>query len=99
MLLPGVVVQKGVVLGSGSLGAEDYVYPWRSVWVGLKEGNALQIAPSDSSYASKSSEEFLTPFAKAFIFIKHLILSILSGLLLCTILFGKAMCIATIIRP
>lgn len=66
MLLPGVVVQKGVVLGSGSLGAEDYVYPWRSVWVGLKEGNALQIAPSDSSYASKSSEEFLTPFAKAF---------------------------------
>jgi acyl-CoA synthetase (AMP-forming)/AMP-acid ligase II/acetyltransferase-like isoleucine patch superfamily enzyme/acyl carrier protein len=63
VILPGVVLKKGAVLGSGALAAEDMVIPIGSVWLGSQHGKALNVAPSDQSFAVKDTT---TPFGKAF---------------------------------
>lgn len=63
VILPGVVLRRGAVLGSGSLAAEDMDLPVGSVWVGSQGGCALNVAPADPTYAAKDT---LTPFGKAF---------------------------------
>jgi len=42
VLLPGTVLRKGCVLGSGSLAAEDFEGPPGSVWVGSQGGRAVK---------------------------------------------------------
>ena len=63
VILPGVVLRKGAVLGSGALAAEDMVIPIGSVWLGSQHGRALNVAPSDQSFAVKDTT---SPFGKAF---------------------------------
>ena len=63
VVLPGVTLRKGSVLGSGSLAPEDFDAPVGSVWVGSREGGAVNVAPADASYNVKDT---LTPFGRAF---------------------------------
>jgi acetyltransferase-like isoleucine patch superfamily enzyme len=63
VVLPGVLLRKGSVLGSGSLAKEDFIGDVGSVWVGSKNGCAVQAAPADSTYNVKDTR---TPFGRAF---------------------------------
>jgi hypothetical protein len=63
VILPGVILKKGAVLGSGALASENMIIPIGSVWLGSQYGKALNVAPSDPSFASKDTT---TPFGKAF---------------------------------
>lgn len=63
VLLPGSIVRRGAVLGSGALAAEDMDIPIGSVWLGSQAGRALNVAPPDRTYAAK---ETISPFGNAF---------------------------------
>ena len=63
-MLPGVVVRRGAVLGSGSLAPEDMIVPTGSVWVGSKGGSAVCVSPADASYSRV--RDTITPFGRAF---------------------------------
>eukprot|EP01038_Epipyxis_sp_PR26KG_P006462 gene6462-8890_t len=63
IILPGVTVQKGAVLGSGSLVPEDFIIPVGSIWVGSQGGRAVNVSPADQSFNTKDTT---TPFGKAF---------------------------------
>lgn len=52
VILPGAVVRRGAVLGSGALAAEDMDVPVGSVWLGSQDGKALNVAPADATYKS-----------------------------------------------
>jgi hypothetical protein len=51
------------VLGSGSLSPEDFVCPVGSIWVGSRDGSAINVSPEDLSTEVK---ETIRPFGKAF---------------------------------
>lgn len=63
VLLPGSILRRGSVLGSGSLACEDMEVAMGSVWVGSKEGKAVNVAPKDTTFATK---ETISPFGRAF---------------------------------
>ena len=63
VVLPGVVLRRGSVIGSGCLATEDFEAPVGSVWVGSSGGGPVIAAPEDQSFAVKDT---LTPFGKAF---------------------------------
>lgn len=63
VILPGVIVRRAAVLGSGSLAHEDMDVPVGSVWVGSTQGSAVNVAPADYSYATRDTT---TPFGRAF---------------------------------
>lgn len=63
VILPGVTLRRGAVLGSGSLAAEGMDIAVGSVWVGSRSGCAINVAPSDPSYATNDT---MTPFGRAF---------------------------------
>ena len=63
VILPGTRVRRGAVLGSGSLACEDMDVPVGSIWVGSREGCAVNASPADLSYNVKDTT---TPFARAF---------------------------------
>jgi hypothetical protein len=63
VILPGTVLKRGAVLGSGSLAPEDFVAPVGSVWVGSTAGTAQMVTPADLTYAQKDTR---TPFGRAF---------------------------------
>ncbi len=56
-------MRKGAVLGSGALACEDMDVPIGSVWLASQHGKALNVAPSDQTFASKDTT---SPFGKAF---------------------------------
>ena len=43
VVLPGVVLRRGSVLGSGSLAAENFEAPVGSVYVGSRDGCAVNV--------------------------------------------------------
>lgn len=63
VILPGAIVKRGAVLGSGALAAEDMIVPVGSIWLGSQDGRALNVAPPDPTYNTCST---LSPFGKAF---------------------------------
>ena len=63
VILPGVILRKGAVLGSGSLAPENFDMGVGSVWVGSREGTAVSVAPVDPSYNVKDT---ISPFGRAF---------------------------------
>ena len=63
VVLPGVTLKRGAVLGSGSLAAEGMTITVGSVWVGSRDGCAVNVAPTDRSYATSDT---ITPFGRAF---------------------------------
>lgn len=63
VILPGAVVQRGAVLGSGALACEDMTVPVGSIWLGSQDGKALNVAPPDPTFKTCST---LSPFGKAF---------------------------------
>jgi acetyltransferase-like isoleucine patch superfamily enzyme len=63
VILPGVILGRGAVLGSGSLAGEDMKIPVGSVWVGSRAGAAINVAPADMSYNVKDT---ISPFGRAF---------------------------------
>eukprot|EP00026_Physarum_polycephalum_P000199 Phypoly_transcript_00199.p1 GENE.Phypoly_transcript_00199~~Phypoly_transcript_00199.p1 ORF type:complete len:1729 (+),score=274.19 Phypoly_transcript_00199:185-5371(+) len=62
---PGVTVGKGAVLGSGTLAAEDFYFPPKSVWVGSGAGEANCLDRGEE-IKSKKIETFPSPFGAAF---------------------------------
>ena len=63
VILPGVRLQRGSVLGSGSLAPEDMTTAVGSVWVGSSKGSAVNMGPEDLSYNMKDTT---SPFGRAF---------------------------------
>jgi hypothetical protein len=63
VVLPGTVMKKLSVLGSGSISNENFTAPIGSVWVGSRNGQPVCFAPMDISCAGRDT---LTPFGKAF---------------------------------
>lgn len=63
VLLPGVLVGEGVVLGSGTLGPKNHVFPPHSKWLGSKDGSP-SLLETGKPPASGTPDK-LTPFAKA----------------------------------
>eukprot|EP00658_Telonema_sp_P-2_P053110 TRINITY_DN4153_c0_g1_i12.p1 TRINITY_DN4153_c0_g1~~TRINITY_DN4153_c0_g1_i12.p1 ORF type:complete len:925 (+),score=220.80 TRINITY_DN4153_c0_g1_i12:187-2961(+) len=59
-LRPGVTLERGAVLGSGSIGKKGFTYPAGSIWVGSHEGNAVKLAQEEVEM------EGPRPFGKAF---------------------------------
>jgi hypothetical protein len=51
------------VLGSGSLSPEDFVCPVGSIWVGSRDGSAVNVSPEDLSSEEKDT---IRPFGRAF---------------------------------
>eukprot|EP00595_Chromulina_sp_UTEXLB2642_P002762 CAMPEP_0196768056 /NCGR_PEP_ID=MMETSP1095-20130614/42291_1 /TAXON_ID=96789 ORGANISM="Chromulina nebulosa, Strain UTEXLB2642" /NCGR_SAMPLE_ID=MMETSP1095 /ASSEMBLY_ACC=CAM_ASM_000446 /LENGTH=187 /DNA_ID=CAMNT_0042137103 /DNA_START=2925 /DNA_END=3485 /DNA_ORIENTATION=- len=63
VLLPGTIIRRGAVLGSGSLASENFEALIGSVWVGSREGKPVNVAPEDKTYYTKDT---LSPFGRAF---------------------------------
>jgi len=63
VLLPGTVLKRGSVLGSGSLAHEDFIASVGSVWIGSRDGMAVELQSEDKSYLTKN---LISPFGKAF---------------------------------
>ena len=63
VVLPGVVLRKGCVLGSGSLAPEGFEGPVGSMWVGSRAGSAVLVTPKDEAYTEKETS---SPFGNAF---------------------------------
>jgi acetyltransferase-like isoleucine patch superfamily enzyme len=63
VLLPGTTLKRGSVLGSGSLTREDCTIPVGSVWIGCRDGMAVELQPEDMSFVNK---DLVSPFGKAF---------------------------------
>lgn len=64
VVLPGTVLERASVIGSGGLAKEDYVYPQGSVYVGSRSGNSVCIVAEDILRQSKRYEK--SPFGLAF---------------------------------
>lgn len=63
VLLPGTILKRGSVLGSGGLTPEDFIAPVGSVWIGSKDGKCINVAEEDKSFLTK---DLISPFGKAF---------------------------------
>ncbi|KAF8887354.1 acetyl-CoA synthetase-like protein [Infundibulicybe gibba] len=65
VLLPGTHIGRRTVMGSGSLAKRNAVYEDNSVWMGCEGGGAICLNRGPKE-ASTDSEEYITPFGKAF---------------------------------
>jgi len=64
VVLPGTIMERGSVIGSGGLTKEDFTYPQGSVYVGSRAGNGVCIVSED--ILRKSSRYDRSPFGLAF---------------------------------
>ena len=64
VVLPGAVMERASVIGSGGLAKEDYVYPQGSVYVGSRAGNSVCVVHEDILRKSKRYDR--SPFGLAF---------------------------------
>ncbi|ORY48525.1 hypothetical protein BCR33DRAFT_847915 [Rhizoclosmatium globosum] len=64
IILPGVIVGKNAMIGSGSLLFKNGYYPPESTWIGSKGGEAVLLEEGDCVATKK--EDTLKPFGKAF---------------------------------
>eukprot|EP01035_Chromulina_nebulosa_P020493 gene20493-26587_t len=63
VILPGTIVHRSAVLGSGTLANEGFEAPVGSVWVGSRDGKPINVMPEDKSYLAKDTT---SPFGRAF---------------------------------
>jgi len=63
VVLPGVILRRGCVLGSGSLAHEGFEGAVGSMWVGSRGGSAAVVSPEDESFRDKDTN---SPFGRAF---------------------------------
>ena len=64
VVLPGSVMERASVIGSGGLAKEDFVYPQGSVYVGSRSGNSVCVVHEDILRKSKRYDR--SPFGLAF---------------------------------
>ncbi len=69
VLLPGTIIGKQCVMGSGALARRNGHYEEGSVWMGAKHGEAVSFGkavPEKSENGMNTDDETITPFGRAF---------------------------------
>lgn len=71
VLLPGTIIGKQCVMGSGALARRNGHYEEGSVWMGAKHGEAVSFGKavaekSEGGLGSNGDDETITPFGRAF---------------------------------
>jgi hypothetical protein len=64
VLLPGVVLGRQAVLGSGGIGPKSFTFPPGSAWVGCQDGRPVLFSAGDAQAAM--AESTMRPFGRAF---------------------------------